>query len=111
MRAQPAVPGPVRRRPAFHPLRVSGVQQLCEDAVAVTFEVPPDLAAEYAFAPGQSLTLRRTVDGREERRSYSICAPAGETLRIAAREVPGGPVSRWLGRDGRPGDEIQAPPP
>ena len=100
-----------RRRPAFRPLRVAGVQRLCEDAVAVTFDVPAELAGEYAFAPGQSVTLRRTVAGREERRSYSICAPVGAPLRIGVREVPGGVFSGWLVREVRPGDEIDVLPP
>jgi ring-1,2-phenylacetyl-CoA epoxidase subunit PaaE len=99
------------RRPAFHPLRVAGVQRLCEDAAAVTFDVPPELAGAYAFAPGQSVTLRRTVAGREERRSYSICAPAGQPLRIGVREVPGGLFSGWLVRQVRPGDRIEVLPP
>jgi ring-1,2-phenylacetyl-CoA epoxidase subunit PaaE len=80
---------------------------LCDDAVAVTFEVPAELAAEYAFAPGQSLTVRRQIDGREERRSYSICAAAGERPRIGVREVPGGAFSSWLVREVRPGDLIE----
>jgi ring-1,2-phenylacetyl-CoA epoxidase subunit PaaE len=100
-----------RRRPVFHPLRVAGVQRLCEDAVAVTFEVPPELAGEYAFAPGQSVTLRRIIAGLEERRSYSICAPAGAPLRIGVREVPGGLFSGWLVREVRPGEEIEVLPP
>lgn len=99
-------PATGRRRAQFHPLRVAGVQRLCEDAVAVTFDVPAQLAAEYAFRPGQSLTLRRTVDGQEQRRSYSICAPAGAAARIGVREVPGGLFSSWLVRQVRPGDEI-----
>jgi ring-1,2-phenylacetyl-CoA epoxidase subunit PaaE len=103
--------GLARRRPAFHPLRVAGVQRLCADAVAVTFEVPAELAAEYAFAPGQSVTLRRVVDGRAERRSYSICAPAGQPLRIGVREVPGGAFSPWLVHEVRPEDRIEVLPP
>jgi ring-1,2-phenylacetyl-CoA epoxidase subunit PaaE len=99
------------RRPAFHPLKVAAVQALCDDAVAVTFEVPDDLAGAYEFRPGQSLTLRRTVDGREERRSYSICSPAGSAPRIGVREVPDGLFSRWLVRDVRPGDEVEVLPP
>ncbi|MER6085732.1 1,2-phenylacetyl-CoA epoxidase subunit PaaE [Streptomyces sp. NPDC001833] len=100
-----------RRRPAFHPLCVAAVQPLCEDAVAVTFDIPADLAAEFAFGPGQSLTLRREVDGRDERRSYSICSPAGTAPRIGVREVPGGLFSSWLVHDVRPGDtvEVMAP--
>lgn len=95
----------------FHRLRVSRVEPLCDDAVAVTLEVPPELRCEYVFRPGQSLTLRRSVGGAECRRSYSICAPAGDAPRIGVREVPGGAVSPWLVHDVRPGDEIEALPP
>lgn len=96
-----------RRRPAFHALRVAAVTRLCEDAAAVGFVIPDALAEEFAFAPGQSLTLRREVDGRDERRSYSICSPAGSGPRIGVREVPGGLFSSWLVHDVRPGDTIE----
>jgi ring-1,2-phenylacetyl-CoA epoxidase subunit PaaE len=102
---------PSRRRGGFHSLRVAGVQRLCADAVAVTFDVPAELAGEYAFRPGQSLTLRRMIGGREERRSYSICSPAGAPPRIGVREVPDGAFSPWLVREVRPGDVIDVQPP
>ncbi|MFJ4667250.1 1,2-phenylacetyl-CoA epoxidase subunit PaaE [Kitasatospora purpeofusca] len=104
-----AAPSPVRpaRRPAFHALRIAAVERLCDDAVAVTFAVPDRLTEAFAFRPGQTLTLRRVVDGVDERRSYSICAPVGGPLRIAVREVPGGLFSRWLVRDAGPGEEVE----
>ena len=97
----------VSRRTGFHSLRVAEVERLCEDAVAVTFDVPDELAGSYDFRAGQSLTLRRTIDGREERRSYSICTPEGTRPRIGVREVPGGLFSTWLVRNVRAGDEIE----
>ncbi|MBB4685632.1 1,2-phenylacetyl-CoA epoxidase subunit PaaE [Amycolatopsis jiangsuensis] len=96
----------VSRRTGFHPLRVAAVERLCDDAVAVTFDVPAELAETYAFAAGQSLTLRRVVDGRDERRSYSICAAAGERPRVGVRLVPDGVFSSWLVNEVRPGDTI-----
>ncbi|MFI9544699.1 1,2-phenylacetyl-CoA epoxidase subunit PaaE [Streptomyces sp. NPDC052016] len=107
----PAVRPRARRRPAFHALRVAAVQPLCADAAAVAFDIPAELAEEFAFAPGQSLTLRREIDGRDERRSYSICSPAGSAPRIGVRVVPGGLFSSWLVNDVRPGDtvEVMAP--
>jgi ring-1,2-phenylacetyl-CoA epoxidase subunit PaaE len=102
---------PVRRRPVFTTLRVARVDRLTDDAAALTFEVPPALAADYAFRPGQSLTLRRLHEGRDERRDYSICAPEGGPLRIGVREIPGGLFSSWLVHDVRPGDEIEVLPP
>ncbi len=98
-------------RPQFHELTVARIDRLCEDAVAVTFEVPGELIDMYRFRPGQSLTLRRVVDGRDERRSYSICAPAGQPPRIGVREVPDGALSGWLVREVRPGDRIEVQPP
>ncbi|SEF36949.1 ring-1,2-phenylacetyl-CoA epoxidase subunit PaaE [Amycolatopsis pretoriensis] len=96
---------------AFHPLKVAGVTRLCDDAVAVTFDVPLSLASEFAFKPGQSLTLRRSIEGRDERRSYSICAPAGAAPRVGVRLVPDGLFSSWLVNEVRPGDTIEVATP
>ena len=96
---------------AFTPLRVARVDHLTDDAVALTFDVPSEHADEFAFRPGQSITVRRRVDGREERRSYSICSPAGARPRIGVREVSGGHVSGWLVHDVHPGDTVEALPP
>src|SRR3954453_594636 len=97
-----------RRRPQFHPLTVSAVERLTDDAVAVTFDVPEQLAEDYRFAPGQALTLRRADGDRDDRRSYSICAPVGAPPRVGVREVPGGFFSSWLGAHAGPGGS--APP-
>jgi ring-1,2-phenylacetyl-CoA epoxidase subunit PaaE len=102
---------PARRRPQFHPLTVARVEQLTDDAVAVTFDVPEELAGEYAFRPGQALTLRRVDGDRDERRSYSICAPMGAAPRVGVREVPGGYFSSWLVHEVRPGHAIEVLPP
>jgi ring-1,2-phenylacetyl-CoA epoxidase subunit PaaE len=99
------------RRTGFRTLTVADVQKLCDDAVAVTFDVPAELAEEYRFLPGQSLTLRRQIDGRDERRSYSICAAAGERPRVGVREVPGGLFSSWLVHEVRAGEEIEVSAP
>ncbi len=98
-------------RAAFHALTVSEVRRLTDDAVAVTFAVPDDLRDTFAFAAGQSLTLRRTIDGVEHRRTYSICSPAGAAPRIGVREIPGGLFSSWLVHQVRPGDVVEVQPP
>ncbi len=94
-------------RTEFYPLTVARVESLTDDSAAVTFEVPPPLTDRFAFAPGQSLTVRRG----DERRSYSICAVAGRAPRIGVREVAGGAVSGWLVHQVRAGDviDVQAP--
>ena len=73
----------------FHPLRVRDVRPDTDDAVVVSFDVPPELTTAFDFMPGQYLTLRHDVDGQDLRRSYSICAAAGQGLRVGVRRVPG----------------------
>ncbi len=94
-------------RSDFYPLRVADVESLTEDSAAVRFHVPVDLRETFSFAPGQSLTLKRGDD----RRSYSICAPAGHAPRIGVREVAGGALSGWLIHQVQAGDviDVQAP--
>ena len=77
----------------------------------MTAEEYGELAERYAFRPGQALTVRRPDDAADERRTYSICAPAGARPRIGVREVPGGLVSGWLVHDLRPGDRVEVAPP
>ena len=95
----------------FHPLRVAAVEQLCDDAVAVTFDVPADLAPTYRFRPGQYLTLRLMTTGGEERRSYSICSAAGASPKIGVRRVDGGLFSPWLVDRLRPAELVEVAPP
>jgi ring-1,2-phenylacetyl-CoA epoxidase subunit PaaE len=105
-----------RVRPTFHPLRVAAVDQLTNDAVAITFVIPGPLRETYAFSPGQHLTVRRSVGGEEIRRSYSICStPALLTgsgrIRIGVREIAGGLFSGYALRDLRAGDTVEVLPP
>jgi ring-1,2-phenylacetyl-CoA epoxidase subunit PaaE len=75
----------------FHPLSVAAVEPLTEDSVAITFDVPAELADDYAFTQGQHVTVRSRLAGADVRRNYSICAPAGSgVLRIAVKRLPGG---------------------
>ncbi|HEY1820221.1 MAG TPA: 1,2-phenylacetyl-CoA epoxidase subunit PaaE [Trebonia sp.] len=99
------VTGP--RRTDFHRLTVKRVEPLTDDSAAITLTVPADLGAAFAFAAGQTLTVRRG----EERRTYSICAPVGAAPRIGVREVAGGAVSGWLVHELTAGDtlEVQVP--
>ncbi|WP_217243013.1 2Fe-2S iron-sulfur cluster-binding protein [Streptomyces sp. AC555_RSS877] len=98
----------------FHALPVAAVDRLTDDSVALTFTVPEDLREEYRHAPGQHLALRRTADGTEIRRTYSICSPApspdGEgprTLRVGVRLVDGGAFSTYALKEINIGDELE----
>ena len=92
----------------FHPLRVKSIRPDTDEAVIVSFDVPAELAEQFRFSHGQHLTLRATLDGSDERRSYSICAGTfdGE-LRVGVRKVPGGRFSTWINERLQPGNTIQ----
>ena len=95
------------RPPRFHTLSVADVRRETADAVSVTFDIPPALAADYAFEPGQYLTLRTTINGEDIRRSYSICSgPDDGELRIAVKRVDGGAFSTWANEALAPGHSV-----
>ena len=96
----------------FHPLRIVDRRQETLDSVSLAFAVPEDLRREFAYQPGQYLTVRATIDGEECRRSYSICSGADENeLRIAVKKVDGGRFSRFANEALRPGGQVDVAPP
>jgi ferredoxin-NADP reductase len=87
---------------------VKDVRRLTADSVAVTFDVPASLREEFAFQPGQHLSVRTNLGGRDVRRNYSICSSAtsGE-LRIGVKRIPGGEFSSFAAEVLRPGHTLE----
>jgi ring-1,2-phenylacetyl-CoA epoxidase subunit PaaE len=103
----PTAPPRPRRRARFHRLTVREVHPLTEDSIEVTFGIPPELAGEYDYDPGQYVAIRATIDGSELRRSYSICAvPTGGEIRIAIKRDLGGAFSSWALEHLGPGAQL-----
>lgn len=92
----------------LHQVPVAAVDRLTADSVAVTFDVPDELREQFAFSPGQHLTVRTNLGGEDVRRNYSICSPAttGE-LRIAIKQIPGGAFSTFAAEELKPGDTLE----
>ena len=89
----------------FHRLRVARVDELTEDSVAITFDVPDHLRDDYAFVHGQHLTIR---GGDDVRRSYSLCTPPSSgVLRIGVKRLPGGAFSEGVVDRLVVGDELE----
>ena len=96
------------RRATIHPLRVSAVERLTDDAIAVEFEVPPELADEYRFTHGQHISLRSLEAGDDVRRSYSICSsPGSGRMRVAVKRLSGGVFSAYAHDHLKAGDIIE----
>lgn len=98
--------------PRFHDLKVAAITRQTPEAVAVAFDVPPELRDDFAFRPGQYLTLAAEIDGHEMRRSYSICSAPGEPLlRVGVKRVEDGRFSRFVNERLGVGDTIRVMPP
>ena len=92
----------------FHPLEVAAVDRIAEDAICLTFAIPSELREQFRHDAGQYVTVRRSLEGREEHRTYSIVtAPGGSTLRLGVREQAGGRMSRELATRVHPGDKLE----
>lgn len=96
----------------FYPLRVTDVKRDTRDSVVLTLAPPEGDKNAFKFIQGQYLTFRRTFDGEEMRRSYSICAGVNDgVLRVGIKKVDGGWFSSWANDELRPGESIDAMPP
>jgi ring-1,2-phenylacetyl-CoA epoxidase subunit PaaE len=99
----------------FHPLTLAAVIPETAHAVRLRFAIPVELAKTFTFTAGQFLTLRATVDGKELRRSYSICSTptqlaAQGTVEVGVKAVAGGAFSPFL-QTLKVGDTLQVLPP
>ena len=88
----------------FQRLRIAASRRTGSDAVVLTFEAP---ASFRSFIPGQYLTLRATIDGRDVRRCYSICSCVEDgTIQVAIKHLPGGVFSTWAATSLQAGDSL-----
>jgi len=91
----------------FHPLAITHRRPVADDAIALTFRLPGTLRDDFRFRAGQHLALRCQIDGREERRTYSIVSAEGAAdLTIGVRLHDSGRMSQYLARHGNVGDTL-----
>ena len=94
--------------PRMHELKVKDVHKETEDSIVVEFQIPDDLKDRFRFNQGQYLTLKKTIDGEEVRRNYSICSsPFESDLKIACKKVEGGRMSAYLNHRVEPGEHFE----
>ncbi len=79
-----------------HLLTVKSVKTLSNSAVQIDFSIPESLSDNFKFQAGQYLTLAVEIDGKQQRRSYSICSSASNGLSIGVKAIANGQVSNYL---------------
>lgn len=93
----------------YQALRVSAVIEETHDAKSFVFEVPPSLAEAFRYRPGQFLTLRLPLAGRNVPRCYSMSsAPSVDGApRVTVKRVHQGRGSNWLCDRLKVGDSVE----
>ena len=83
--------------PTFYPLTISRVNKETEDAVSLFFYIPEDLKETFRYTQGQYLTLRFSLNGKEERRAYSMCSsPLEKEITVTVKRLERGLVSNHI---------------
>lgn len=90
----------------FFDIPVLNIEKLTKDTVKVTLDIPAELKKEFNFKPGQYLDFNVELNGKEVRRSYSICSGVNEPIAVAVKEVAKGTLSKWFNNDVVAGDVI-----
>ncbi len=96
----------------FHPLKIRSIERVADDAVCVSLDVPASLCEDFKFHAGQYVTIRREINGREERRTYSIAtAPGTGRLKLGIRVQTHGIMSGEAANNMRPGEVLDVSTP
>ena len=90
----------------YFELAILQVIRLNESSVKIEFDIPKALQSKFNFTAGQFINVLIQINGKEERRSYSICSANEEALAIGVKRVQGGAVSNWLNNEAREGTKI-----
>ena len=96
----------------FNTLNIQSVTRETAKAVTISFNVPNELKADYAFTAGQYITLKTNINGEDIRRDYSICAsPNSGELKVAVKAVENGIFSNYANTQLEAGNtlEVSAP--
>ena len=96
----------------FYPLQIASLTAETSDTVTVALEVPDELASTFNYQAGQYVTLKFVINGKEERRAYSMSsAPHEDTIAVTVKRVKGGVVSNHIASRLEAGDTIEVMPP
>ncbi|MCB0661636.1 MAG: 2Fe-2S iron-sulfur cluster binding domain-containing protein [Saprospiraceae bacterium] len=96
----------------FYDLEISKIVQETEEASSFYFSIPESLKRTFSYKQGQYLTLKFNLDGKEVRRSYSICtAPVENEMAVTVKKVYKGLVSTHMVENLKVGDIVQVAAP
>ncbi|MDR6299832.1 ferredoxin--NADP reductase [Mesonia maritima] len=96
----------------FHQLAIKDIIRETPKAVSLVFDLPKSLTPDFEFTAGQYITIKKEFDGKEIRRSYSLCStPKSGELKVTVKEVDGGLFSAFANNKLQIGDTLKVFPP
>lgn len=97
----------------FYELKIKKLEPETSYAKVVTFDIPYELKSAFKYTPGQYITVEVNVDGKNERRAYSLCSSPilDEDLSVGVKKVEMGKVSGFINDVAKEGDTIKVMPP
>ena len=93
----------------FKELRIKKLVSETPHAKVMTFDIPAEIREEFNYIPGQYITVDVEVDGKSERRAYSLCSSPvlDEDLSVGVKKVENGKVSGYINDIAKEGDVIK----
>lgn len=99
--------------PLFYSLSVESIYREAEDTYSFAFTIPPELKQKFIYSPGQFISLKIPIQGKDVVRSYSLSSymKKNEPFTITVKRVPQGLMSNHLIDNLQIGDKVLSSPP
>ncbi len=96
----------------FHSLTIKDLYKETNDSVVISFDIPEHLKKDFTFSAGQYVTIRKTLNGEEVRRAYSIWkAPYEDEISILVKKIENGVFSTYANQELKKGDTLEVSTP
>ncbi len=91
----------------FRSLTIQKIIEETSNSKSFLFEIPKEHLNEFEYKAGQYITIKANIDGKEERRAYSIfTSPNESTFGITVKKVNMGLMSNYLCNEVKVGDVL-----
>ncbi|MPQ46353.1 2Fe-2S iron-sulfur cluster binding domain-containing protein [Marinifilum sp. N1E240] len=97
----------------FYPIQITSIEKPIQEATTLSFKIPDELLKVFEFKAGQHLSIRFIIDGREEKRMYSLHNSPYEkaNYQITAKIKGEGLVSNHIAQNLKVGDRLEVSSP
>ncbi len=96
----------------FYKLQVVEKKQLTPESILISLEIPKNLKKKFQFQPGQFVMLEKEINGKNQRRYYSICAPAeSDKIKLGIKFKGANGFAKYMMNELQKGEYLQVSEP